>query len=82
VKVLDSLRLTHGRFRLAGDSLSRDVHGAAGQVVNRPAIRPEREPKVTVAELVEHPGALRRDRGDAVEDLDALGPRVEPEQVT
>ena len=55
MEILDSLRFAHGRLRLAGHALALDVDGAAGQVVERPAVGPEREPEIAVAELVEHP---------------------------
>jgi len=70
VQVLEALRLAHRRLPLAGHALAVDVDGAAGEVVQRAAIRPHREAQVPVAELVEHPAPLRRERREALEHLD------------
>ncbi len=82
VEVLDALRLSHGRLRLAGDPLAIDVHGPAGQVVQRLAVGSKREAEIAVAELVEHAASLGGRGRDAIDDLH-LGPaRIEAEQVS
>src|ERR1035438_780034 len=81
VQVFEPLGFTHRRLGLAGETFAVHVNGAASQVMDGFSVRAERKAEVAVAELVEHATTLGRLRGDAFEHFDAVGLRVEAEEV-